>query len=137
MYYIKNSILKINCYFYLFYGSGYPRVIEYRNGYPKLGYPETTNPGLDIKSMNPTDPNQDPGILNFSDIRIRPRLSCYTHRSGKVLVIWYRHILHFNYILTFYFLLYSDNLLNLNSDYTYLLFFMFLNKRHFNIFYTN
>ncbi|KAF3507863.1 hypothetical protein F2Q69_00005690 [Brassica cretica] len=44
---------------------------EYRDGYPKSGYPETTNPDPDIKSTDPTVP--DPDTLNFSDIRIRPR----------------------------------------------------------------
>ncbi|WZZ59640.1 hypothetical protein YC2023_059747 [Brassica napus] len=56
-----------------FYGSrsGYPRVIEYRDGYPKSGYPETTNP--DNKSTDPPDLNPDLNTLNFPDIRIRPR----------------------------------------------------------------
>ena len=54
-------------------GSGYPRIIEYRDGYPKPGYPETTNPDPDIKSTDPTDPDPDPDTLNFPDIRIRPR----------------------------------------------------------------
>uniref|UniRef100_A0A0D3AUF9 Uncharacterized protein n=1 Tax=Brassica oleracea var. oleracea TaxID=109376 RepID=A0A0D3AUF9_BRAOL len=63
--------------------SGYPRAIEYRDGYLKSGYlksgylksgyPKTTIPDPDIKSTDPTDPNPDLGILNFSDIRIRPR----------------------------------------------------------------
>ncbi|KAF3560100.1 hypothetical protein F2Q69_00014882 [Brassica cretica] len=56
-------------------GSGYPRIIEYRDGYPKSGYPETTNPDPDIKSTDPTDPDPDPDTLNFPDIRIRPRAS--------------------------------------------------------------
>ena len=51
-------------------GSGYPRVIEYRDEYPKSGYPETTNPDPDIKFTDP-----DPGTPNFPDIRIRPRPS--------------------------------------------------------------
>ena len=68
-----------NIIFNYFYGSGsgseYPRVIQYRDGYPKSGYPETTNPNPDIKFMDPTDP--DPGTPNFPDIRIRPRPSQY------------------------------------------------------------
>lgn len=47
-------------------------------------------------------------------------------KSKRLLVIWYPHILHFNYILTFYFLLYSHNLLNLNSDYINLLIIILL-----------
>ena len=63
-------------FFNYFYGSRYPRIIEYRDrypksGYPKSGYPETTNPDTNIKSMDP-----DPDTLNFPDIRIRPKLLC-------------------------------------------------------------
>ena len=69
MYYFLNfSIFTKKKYFY---GSGYPRIIEYRDGYLKSRYPETTNPDPDIKSTDPTDP--DPDTLNFPDIRIRPR----------------------------------------------------------------
>ena len=72
MYYIKKYYFKIkNIIFNYFYGSGsrYPRVIEYRDEYPKSGYLETTN--SDIKFMDPTD--LDPGNLNFPDIWIRSR----------------------------------------------------------------
>lgn len=60
MYYFKKfSNLKINIFNY-FYGSGseseYPRVIEYRDRYPKSGYRKTTNPYSDIKSTD-KDPN--------------------------------------------------------------------------------
>ena len=51
MYYIKKiHFLKKYIFFNYFYGSrsGYPRVIEYRNGYPKSGYQETTNPDPNI-----------------------------------------------------------------------------------------
>ena len=56
-------------------GSGYPRIIEYRDGYPKLGYPKTTNPDADIKSTDPTNPDPDPDTINFPDIRIRLRVT--------------------------------------------------------------
>ena len=64
MYYIKKNIF--NYFDGSGSGSGYPQIIEYRNGYSKPGYPKTTNP----------DP--DPDTLNFPDIRIRPRanISC-------------------------------------------------------------
>ena len=64
MHFFKNIII-----FIYFYGSGseYPRIIEYRDEYPKSGYPETTNPDPYIKF---TDPN--PGTPNFLNIWIRP-----------------------------------------------------------------
>ena len=75
MYYIKkiSIFLKKHIIFNYFYGSGsgYPWIIEYGDGYPKSGYPETTNPDLDIKFTDPAD--LDPGTSNFPDIRIRPR----------------------------------------------------------------
>ena len=54
MCYIKKINIKKNIFNY-FYGSGYPWIIEYRDGYPKSGYPETTNPYPDIKSTDPMD----------------------------------------------------------------------------------
>ena len=73
MYYIKKLVFFVKkIIFNYFDGSGYPRIIEYRDGYPKPGYPETTNPDPDIKSTDP-DPDTDPDTLNFPDIRIRPR----------------------------------------------------------------
>ena len=74
MYYIKKIVFFVKKIIFNYFdgsgsGSGYPRIIEYRDGYPKPGYPETTNLDPDIKSTDPTDQN----TLNFSDIRIRPR----------------------------------------------------------------
>ena len=55
--------------FNYFYGSGYPRIIEYRDGYPKSGYPETTYLYPDIKSKT----DMDPDTLNSPDTRIPSR----------------------------------------------------------------
>ena len=73
MYYIKKLVFFVKKIIFNYFdgsGSEYPRIIKYRDGYPKPGYPETTN--LDIKSTDPTDADPDPDILNFPDIRIRP-----------------------------------------------------------------
>ena len=70
-------------------GSGYPRIIEYRDGYPKPGYPETTNPDPDIKSTDPTDPDPNPDTLNFPDIRIRPRATCNIRYASYMYI--YKH----------------------------------------------
>ena len=77
MYYIKkiSIFFKNNIIFNYFYGSGsgYPRVIEYRDGYPKFGYPETTNPDPDIKFTDPEVPKISrisgsvPGLNIISD----------------------------------------------------------------------
>ena len=77
MYYIKKLVFFLkNIIFNYFYGSGsgYPRIIEYRNGYPKSGYPKTMIPDPDIKFTDQLDPNPDPDTPNFSDIWIRPGL---------------------------------------------------------------
>ena len=83
MYYIKKLVFlkKKIIIFNYFYGtgSGYPRVIEYRDRDPKSGYPETTNPDPNIIFTDPTDP--DPDTPNFPDIwkpRIRIRI-LYSH----------------------------------------------------------
>ena len=81
MYYIKKLVFFVKKIIFNYFdgsGSGYPRIIEYRDVYPKPAYPETTNPDPDIKSTDPTDPDPDPDTLNFPDIRIRPRANTHT-----------------------------------------------------------
>jgi len=87
MYYIKKIVFFVKKIIFIYFdgsgsGSGYPRIIEYRDGYPKPGYPETTNPDPDIKSTDPTDPDPNPDTLNFPDIRIRPRASFEVSTKG-------------------------------------------------------
>ena len=68
MYYIKKIIFfkKIIIFNYFYRSrSRYSQIIEYRDQYPKFGYPETTNPDSDIKST-------DLDTVNFQDIQIRP-----------------------------------------------------------------
>ena len=64
MYSIKKLVFLLKKFiFNYFYGSGYPRIIEYRDGYPKPGYPETTNPDPDIKSTDPDIKSTNPVSL--------------------------------------------------------------------------
>ena len=85
MYYIKKLVFFVKKNIFNYFdgsgsGSGYPRIIEYRDGYPKPGYPETTNLDPDIKFT-------DLDTLNFPDIWIRPRATSKGVHISSVFVI--------------------------------------------------